>query len=380
MNVRLKYFFAGFCFGLMFPIMAIGLEIFLKQGNLSPSSIGMLHKGNPLLFMIDTAPIFLGLFAYIGGVSQSKVLALLNNNEQLILELEEEKRLLEVSSKKQSELLACLGRHSNELFKNFDETQAEMGDLVGVSEEIQGVQSSIARVMSELQAQVSISNAHILNTEKELSQFALQINSAIGNFSAYESSFNVLEGQMKASTVAGSDLTVIVDQMTNSVSRIAEIAGQINTLALNASIEAARAGEQGRGFSIVAEEVRKLSSETERSLEVIKQTQQHLWAKVNEIVKDLNHLTGEVNEKRISAKSQSEILQELGREIMQVESQMATLVEQNKARFTYFKQVIDYSASARKDINQLSKQLSTFSVRVDSQRNAVIALNEVNRG
>ncbi len=75
----------------------------------------------------------------------------------------------------------------------------------------------------------------------------------------------------------------VVDEISNMAAAISAIAEQTNLLALNAAIEAARAGEQGHGFAVVAEEVRKLASESSSTVSRI----QLLTSQVRDAIKNL---------------------------------------------------------------------------------------------
>ena len=66
----------------------------------------------------------------------------------------------------------------------------------------------------------------------------------------------------KTARTAIEDLDQSTKQIEAILGFIDQIADQSKLLSLNASIEAARAGETGRGFNVVAQEVKKLASQT----------------------------------------------------------------------------------------------------------------------
>ncbi|WP_233201120.1 methyl-accepting chemotaxis protein [Chromobacterium alticapitis] len=96
-----------------------------------------------------------------------------------------------------------------------------------------------------------------------------------------------------------SGLLAALEQRSQEISKItnviSDIADQTNLLALNAAIEAARAGEQGRGFAVVADEVRKLAERTGKATVEISEMVENILSETGKAVGNMHRTVGAVD-------------------------------------------------------------------------------------
>ena len=96
LSASLRFMFYGFLFGLCFPLLA--LLWFVLTENLVATQLynlwAIAHDRHPMLYMIDTAPIFLGLFAYLAGRREDQLILLNEKLEDTVKSRTKELRLL----------------------------------------------------------------------------------------------------------------------------------------------------------------------------------------------------------------------------------------------------------------------------------------------
>lgn len=163
-------------------------------------------------------------------------------------------------------------------------------------------------------------------------------------------------GEVVADTVAA------MQQISQKILIIEEIASQTRLLSLNATIEAARANEHGRAFSVVASEVRQLSDVTKKATEEIKSlaaSSVEVSVKAGDMLKTLVpsiHKTAELIQE-ISAASHE---QSIGAEQVNLAIQQLDQVTQQNASIT--EQIASTGEELAAQARNLQKAIDFFTI------------------
>ena len=139
---------------------------------------------------------------------------------------------------------------------------------------------SLSKQISEITVEIEQMNHLFLQTQEIVTNALTTIDKLV------ESNKVTLKSSENAN-----NKVIEINQSTDRIVTITDvikgIAAQTNLLALNASIEAARAGEHGKGFQVVAEEVRKLSVESNKSVVKIRDMVDLIKTQAQETVEEV---------------------------------------------------------------------------------------------
>ncbi|WP_423185855.1 methyl-accepting chemotaxis protein [Alishewanella sp. d11] len=155
-------------------------------------------------------------------------------------------------------------------------------------EEMTAEQSHDSETVSQSMAEMQLSVKDISQSASDAAQSAEKASHlAKQGFDKTSNAVSFSKGLSAEISQAQSVITELAEKtknVTQILSSINAIADQTNLLALNAAIEAARAGEHGRGFSVVADEVRNLSTKTAQSVVEVQRVVGELTQNVSKAV------------------------------------------------------------------------------------------------
>lgn len=288
---------------------------------------------------------------------------------------------LTAASGKISSTSQALSSASNEQAASLGQTAASLEEISAMIAKASSNATSTASSASESQKKAESGKASMDQMMVSMEEIRLS-NDAIMN-------------QINQSNQQISEIVTVIQEIGNKTKVINDIVFQTKLLSFNASVEAARAGEHGKGFAVVAEEVGNLAQMSGNAAKEISDMLQESISKVESIVQDtkvkVEGLIGDGKHKvemgvgvaRQCATMLNEIVEDvnkvtgLAQEISNASQEQSIGVGEINKAMSQLDSVTQQNAATSVEAAEASEQLST---QANSLKTAVLELVRVIEG
>lgn len=239
----------------------------------------------------------------IGTIAQT--INLMNDNiKQLLGEVKNSSMIVKDTSNNLTEITASTATSANEIATSIEAIAGESVEQSKITEVGVSKVFEMAQNIEDISQAVVHMNKIVEESNQLTSKGIHTVNNLTDINGKYMKSSSILNGIVK-------EVATDIDKIGMITAAITEISEQTNLLALNASIEAARAGEAGRGFSVVADEIRKLSVQTNDAVNQVKTIIAAIQTKSNSSIVAIKESNIMVEEQNTSIKNTYNIFNEI---------------------------------------------------------------------
>ena len=223
--------------------------------------------------------------------------------------------------------------------------------------------------MREMSASFETVNTHAAQTSSATASAQEQADASQVSIRRAHALIDQVRGESHETAQSLNDLHQHAGSIRDALTVIEGFASQTNLLALNAAIEAARAGEAGRGFAVVADEVRKLASNTANSAETIRALMVLLDTACQTALERVSQQQQSVDETVAASRTVDEAISQIAdtiRHINQMSTEIAAATEQQSHSAQAVTNTIEESAEEARRAHTAAENNEQFARELDA--------------